>query len=62
MRPEETRVVQEVHVDMRASAMHLACDRCSTSEVVLLEAGEFDDNVKRFMRTHPGACSLPQPT
>ncbi|MCU1589911.1 MAG: hypothetical protein JWP11_1167 [Frankiales bacterium] len=57
MRPEETSFVQEVHVDVRPTAMNLSCDRCGAVEVILLGSGEFDDNVKRFMRTHPHACS-----
>jgi hypothetical protein len=63
MRPEDTRFVQEVHVDMSGSALQLRCERCARDEVVLLEAKEFDDYVKRFMRVHPTACvtSLPTP-
>ena len=57
VRPEETRFVQEVFVDMRPTGVRLACQRCECDEVVLLEASEFDDCVKRFMRTHPTACS-----
>jgi hypothetical protein len=60
MRPEETHFVQEVHVDMRASACRLWCDRCGSNELVLLDAAEFDDYVRRFLRTHPTAC-IPQP-
>jgi hypothetical protein len=56
VRPEETRFVQEVHVDARPSALRLSCDRCGSVELVLLDHTEFDDYVKRFMRTHPNAC------
>jgi hypothetical protein len=59
MRPEETTFVQEVHVDVRPTAMNLSCDRCQAVEVILLGSGEFNDHVNRFMRTHPTACTLP---
>jgi hypothetical protein len=58
MRPEQTHFVQEVHVDARSSALQLRCERCSSVEVVLLEASEFDDHVKQFMRVHPTACPV----
>lgn len=60
MRPEETQFVQEVHVDMRASACGLRCDRCSAQEVLLLDVADFDDYVRTFLRTHPTAC-MPAP-
>jgi hypothetical protein len=61
MRPEDTHFVQEVHVDLRPSALQLRCERCGRDEVVLLDAKEFDDYVKRFMRVHPTACGAPVP-
>lgn len=59
MRPEETHFVQEVHVDIRPTGLRLQCDRCSTDDIVLIEATDFDDCVRIFMRTHPTACSEP---
>lgn len=56
MRPEEAHFVQEVSVDRRSSVLRLACERCSCVHLVLLDAREFDDQVKRFLRTHPTAC------
>jgi hypothetical protein len=56
MRPEEASFIQEVHVDLRPTALGLSCDRCGTVELVLQDSGDFDDHVKRFMRTHPTAC------
>ena len=61
MRPEDTQFVQEVFVDMRGSALGLSCRRCDLDEVVLLDASEFDDCVKRFLRTHPTACTPAPP-
>jgi hypothetical protein len=63
MYPEPSQTVEEVHVDMQSSGLHLQCDRCRTEEIVLLGAGDFDDHVKRFLRTHPTACTAtaPQP-
>jgi hypothetical protein len=58
MRPEETTFVQEVHVEASSSALRLSCDRCEAVELVLLDDGEFDDHMKRFMRTHPHSCTL----
>ena len=57
MRPEDTQFVQEVFVDLRPSGLRLACQRCDSDEVVLLDASEFDDCVRRFLRTHPTACT-----
>ena len=58
MRPEPSRerALERVRVSIYDSVLGMTCLDCETVEIVRGETGQFNDEVRRFMRTHPGAC------
>lgn len=55
--PSEERALERVRVSIYDDVLGMTCLDCETVEIVRGDTAQFNDEVRRFMRTHPGACS-----
>jgi hypothetical protein len=54
--PSRERLLERVRVSFYDDVLGMTCMECSALEIVRGEPSQFDDEVRRFLRTHPGAC------
>jgi hypothetical protein len=59
--PSRERLLEQVRVSFYDEVLGMTCMECSALEIVRVEPSQFDDEVRRFLRTHPGACSNLEP-
>jgi hypothetical protein len=45
-----------VRVQFHQNVIGMTCLDCEAVEVLRADPSEFDDEVRRFLRTHPSAC------
>jgi hypothetical protein len=59
MKPEPSRqnLLERVRVSFHANVIGMTCLECEAVEVLRADPSEFDDEVRRFLRTHPSACA-----
>ena len=58
MKPEPSHqsLLERVRVHFHGSVIGMTCLECEAVEVLRADPSEFDDEVRRFLRTHPSAC------
>jgi hypothetical protein len=54
--PSQQSLLERVRVSFHQSVIGMTCLECETVEVLRADPSEFDDAVRRFLRTHPSAC------
>ena len=54
--PSQQSLLERVRVSFYENVIGMTCLECEALEVIKAEPSEFDDEVRRFLRTHPSAC------
>jgi hypothetical protein len=54
--PSQQSLLERVRVSFHESVIGMTCLECEAVEVLRADPSEFDDEVRRFLRTHPSAC------
>jgi hypothetical protein len=54
--PSQQSLLERVRVHFHQSVIGMTCLECEAVEVLRSDPSEFDDEVRRFLRTHPSAC------
>lgn len=54
--PSQQSLLERVRVHFHGSVIGMTCLECEAVEVLRSDPSEFDDEVRRFLRTHPSAC------
>ena len=54
--PSREQLLERVRVSMHGNVIGMTCLDCTALEIITTEPGQFDDEVRRFLRTHPSAC------
>jgi hypothetical protein len=57
--PSQERLLERVRVSFHDNVLGMTCLECTALEVVKADPSAFDDEVRRFLRTHPSACGDP---
>lgn len=62
--PSAEQLIERVRVSFYDRVLGMTCLHCASLELVHGDPDQFDDEVRRFLRTHPGACDQlsPAPT
>ena len=55
--PSQQSLLERVRVSFHGSVIGMTCLECEAVEVIRADPSEFDDEVRRFLRTHPSACA-----
>jgi hypothetical protein len=55
--PSQQSLLERVRVSFHSDVIGMTCLECEALDVVKADPSEFDDVVRRFLRTHPSACS-----
>ena len=58
--PSRERLLERVRVSFYDNVLGMNCLECATLEIVRGDPADFDDEVRRFLRTHPAACGAEQ--
>ena len=63
MKPEPSRehLLERVRISFYDEVLGMTCMDCGSLEIVRGDPRDFDDEVRRFLRTHPAACQHLQP-
>jgi hypothetical protein len=59
--PSQQSLLERVKVSFHENVIGMTCLECETVEVIRADPSEFDDEVRRFLRTHPSACGDADP-
>jgi hypothetical protein len=59
--PSQERALDRVRVSVHDAVLGMTCLDCEAVEIVRGDTSQFNDEVRRFMRTHPGACAPAEP-
>ena len=54
--PSRENLLERVRVQFHENVIGMTCLECGALELVRCDPSEFDDVVRRFLRTHPSAC------
>jgi hypothetical protein len=54
--PSQQNLLERVRVHFYEDVIGMTCLECEAVEVLRSDPSEFDDEVRRFLRTHPSAC------
>jgi hypothetical protein len=54
--PSHENLLERVRVQFHEDVIGMTCLECEALELVRCDPSEFDDVVRRFLRTHPSAC------
>ena len=54
--PTRQTLLERVRVQFHENVIGMTCLECEAVEVLRTDPSEFDDEVRRFLRTHPSAC------
>jgi hypothetical protein len=54
--PSRESLLERVRVSFFQSVIGMTCLECEAVEIIRADPSEFDDEVRRFLRTHPSAC------
>jgi hypothetical protein len=55
--PSQQSLLERVRVSFHENVIGMTCLECEAVEVLRADPSEFDDEVRRFLRTHPSACA-----
>ena len=55
--PSQQNLLERVRVHVHENVIGMTCLECEAVEVLRSDPSEFDDAVRRFLRTHPSACA-----
>jgi hypothetical protein len=54
--PSREHLLERVRVSFHDDVIGMTCLECTALEIVRVDPAQFDDEVRRFLRTHPSAC------
>ena len=54
--PSRQNLLERVRVQFHENVIGMTCLDCEALDLVRCDPSEFDDVVRRFLRTHPSAC------
>lgn len=54
--PSHEHLLERVRVSIHDDVIGMTCLECTSLEIVRVDPKQFDDEVRRFLRTHPSAC------
>ena len=57
LEPSMEHLLERVRVSFYDDVLGMTCMECEALELVRGDPRQFDDEVRRFLRTHPGACA-----
>lgn len=61
LEPSAEKLLERVRVSFHDRVLGMTCMECDCLELVRGDPGQFNDEVRRFLRTHPGACDRLEP-